>query len=281
MAGARHGKETSDVRFSVVIPARYASTRLPGKPVLEKARSITGKYIVQHVYDRAAAARGVEQVIVATDDRRIAYAVTAFGGEVRMTRPDHASGTDRIAEVAASMDVDVVVNVQGDEPGVRPEHVEQVVGLLAEDDSATMGTLAHPITTHEEWVDPNVVKVVVSTEGAAMYFTRSPVPFFRGATRLPATPPVQPLRHLGIYSYRRDFLLCYGSLPHSALEDAEKLEQLRALEAGYRIKVGVTPYDSTGIDTPADLEAWLTAWEAAPSASLECSDGEKGGQHST
>lgn len=249
----------------VIIPARYGSTRLPGKPILEVAREVTGKYIVQHVYERAAQAPSVAQVIVATDDERIAAAVDAFGGDARMTDPNHQSGTDRIAEVAADLDLPVVVNVQGDEPEIRPEQVEQVIGLLAEDESAVMGTLAHPIGSEQEWQDPNVVKVVVDGDGYALYFSRSPIPFPRDSggrledAFIPsaAEGPVKPLRHLGIYSYRRDFLLRYAQLPPAPLEMTEKLEQLRALSAGYRIKVGITPYPCIGIDTQEDLEAWL------------------------
>ncbi len=241
----------------VIIPARYGSIRLPGKPVLEVAREVTGKYIIQHVCERAARAPSVERVIVATDDARIADAVSEFGGEVCITSPEHRSGTDRVAEVAATLDVEIVVNVQGDEPEVRPEQIEQVIQVLAEDQGAVMGTLAHPIEREDEWRDPHAVKVVLDADNCALYFSRSPIPFLRDYAGPLAEAPARPLRHLGIYSYRRDFLLRYTALPHSPLEDAEKLEQLRALAAGYRIKVAVTPHASLGIDTPADLEAWL------------------------
>jgi 3-deoxy-manno-octulosonate cytidylyltransferase (CMP-KDO synthetase) len=244
-------------RAVVIIPARFGSTRLPGKPVLEVAREVTGKYIIQHVYERAARAPSVERVIVATDNQRIADVVTEFGGEARMTSSEHRSGTDRIAEVAAALDAPIVVNVQGDEPEIRPEQVEQVIQVLVEEPDAAMGALAHPIETVEEWHDPNVVKVVLDAHGCALYFSRSPIPFLRDyAGPLPQAPAAL-LHHLGIYSYRRDFLLRYASLPRSPLEEAEKLEQLRALGAGYRIRVAVTPYASIGIDTPADLKAWL------------------------
>lgn len=244
-------------RAVAIIPARYGSTRLPGKPVLEVAREVTGKYIIQHVCERAAMAASVERVIVATDDQRIADVVSEFGGEVRLTSPEHRSGTDRISEVAATLDAPIVVNVQGDEPEIRPEQVEQVIQVLAEDEGAVMGTLAHPIEREDEWRDPNVVKVVPDADGCALYFSRSPIPFLRDYTGPLAGAPVRPLHHMGIYSYRRDFLLRYAALPHSPLEEAEKLEQLRALSAGYRIRVAVTPHASIGIDTPADLEAWL------------------------
>ena len=241
----------------VIIPARYGSTRLPGKPVLQVAREVTGKFIIQHVYERAARAASVERVIVATDDARIAQAVRGFGGEARMTSSEHRSGTDRIAEVAAGLDCPIIVNVQGDEPDIRPDQVEQVIQVLAGDERAMMGTLAHPIESEDEWRDPHVVKVVLDADGCALYFSRSPIPYLRDYAGQLAAAPAQPLHHLGIYSYRRDFLLRYAALPHSPLEDAEKLEQLRALGAGYKIKVGITPYASIGIDTPADLEAWL------------------------
>jgi len=248
------------VRAAVIIPARYASTRLPGKPILEVARRVTGKYIVQHVCERAAQAPSVDRVIVATDDRRIADAVAAFGGEARMTDPAHASGTDRIAEVAAGLDHPAIVNVQGDEPEIRPEQVEQVIGLLAEGEPAVMGTLARPIETREEWEDPNVVKVVLDAGGHALYFSRSPIPFQRDFDGPPDAAPSPPLHHLGIYSYRRDFLLAYAGLPPSPLERSETLEQLRALSAGYRIRVGLTPHRCIGIDTQADLDAWLDTY---------------------
>ena len=246
----------------VIIPARYGAERLPGKPILEAAREVTGKYIIQHVYESAARAPSVNEVIVATDDERILAAVESFGGRARMTRPNHASGTDRIAEVAAELDAPVIVNVQGDEPEIRPEQVEQVIGLLAEDERTMMGTLAHPIESETEWRDPNVVKVLLDAEGCALCFTRSPVPFAREAGGWSPDAPARPLRHLGIYSYRRDFLLRYAQLPPAPLERTEKLEQLRALSAGYRIRVGITPYACIGIDTPEDLEAWLARHRA-------------------
>ena len=184
------------VKAVVIIPARYGSTRLPGKPILERARQATGKYIIQHVYERAALAPSVDQVIVATDDARIARAVEAFGGTARMTDPGHRSGSDRVAEVAAGLDADLVVNLQGDEPDILPAQVEQVIGLLLDDEEAPMATLAHPIRSDQEWRDPNVVKVVLDADGCALYFSRSPIPFFRdyrgelaGAPCPPRRPP--------------------------------------------------------------------------------------------
>ena len=248
------------MNVTAIIPARYESTRLPGKPILEVARQVTGKYIVQHVYDRVSRAPSVSRVIVATDDRRIFDVVKAFGGEARMTSPRHSSGTDRIAEVARTLDATVIVNVQGDEPQIEPGQVEQVVGLLSGDDEAVMGTLAHPIADEATWRDPNAVKVVVDERGRALYFSRSPIPYVRDARDWLRDTPVRPLRHMGIYSFRRDFLLRFAAMPPCALEMAEKLEQLRALSAGYRIRVGVTDRPCLGIDTPEDFEAWLALY---------------------
>ncbi|MCD6415396.1 MAG: 3-deoxy-manno-octulosonate cytidylyltransferase [Planctomycetes bacterium] len=241
----------------VIIPARYASTRLPGKPIIEVVRAVTGKHLIQHVYERAAAAPSVERVIVATDDQRIFDAVRQFGGEAQMTDPDHRSGADRIAEVAAALESRLIVNVQGDEPEILPEQVEQVIRMLVKDAAAVMSTLAHPIESEDELHDPNVVKVVLDNDGYALYFSRSAIPYLRDHEGPLGGAPARPLRHLGIYGYRRDFLLRYSELAPSPLEEAEKLEQLRALSAGYRIKVALTPHRSIGIDTQEDLEAWL------------------------
>ncbi|MFP4029845.1 MAG: 3-deoxy-manno-octulosonate cytidylyltransferase [Candidatus Brocadiia bacterium] len=242
----------------VIIPARYESTRLPGKPILEEARDITGKYIVQHVYDRASRAPSVSDVVIATDDVRIQETVESFGGKVRMTSADHSSGTDRIAEVARDLTAPIIVNVQGDEPQIEPEQIEHVIQLLDEDSDAVMGTLAHPITDESTWLDPNAVKVVTDENGAAMYFSRSPIPYVRDSDNWIEDTPVRPLRHLGVYSYRREFLLAYADMPRASYEEAEKLEQLRALQAAHRIKVGITSRASIGIDTPEDLEKWLS-----------------------
>jgi len=250
------------VKAIVIIPARYGSTRLPGKPILEVARRVTGKYLIQHVYENAVQAPSVGQVIVATDDERIAEVVRGFGGVARMTDPSHRSGTDRIAEVAAGLQAAIVVNVQADEPEVRPEQVEQVVRLLDEDEEAVMATLAHPIESEPEWRDPNVVKVVLDGQGRAMYFSRSPIPFPRASAGRLEGSAFRPLHHLGVYSYRREFLLRYAQLPRCELEEAEQLEQLRALSAGYRIRVGITPYSCVGIDTEQDLAEWLRKYDS-------------------
>ncbi len=241
----------------VIIPARYGSTRFPGKPL----SILAGRPLIQHVYERAATASLADRVMVATDSERIRRAVESFGGDAVMTAPEHPSGTDRIAEAARGTDYDIIVNVQGDEPLIRGEMIDAVIGLL-EDGRADMGTLAKRIEDPDEVFDPNVVKAVFDGEGFALYFSRAPVPFYRdefcGPGSRESRPPesVQGLdlyKHLGIYSYRRDVLMRLTELPQSALERAERLEQLRALENGCRIKVGITGYETVGVDTPEDL----------------------------
>jgi 3-deoxy-manno-octulosonate cytidylyltransferase (CMP-KDO synthetase) len=243
----------------VVIPSRYASSRFPGKPLVP----IAGRPMIQHVYERARQARLVDTVLVATDDERIADAVRTFGGEAVMTSPDHPTGTDRIAEVVAEIDCDIVVNVQGDEPCIAPEAIDAMVQPLRDDPSIRMSTLAQRISNVADLLTPNVSKVVVNRAGDALYFSRSPIPYARqewpAAPQLLAaqgTPPVIPagcLRHYGLYAYRRDLLLTLAQLPPTPLEQAEQLEQLRALEHGYRIRVVQTPDDSIGVDVPADV----------------------------
>ena len=243
--------------FVVVIPARYASTRLPGKPLLD----IAGKPMVVHVAERARAS-GADQVYIATDDERIRDAAAAHGCEVVMTAATHASGTDRLAEVARvrGWNADrIVVNVQGDEPRIAPALIREVAGTLALRAHATMSTACHPIASAREMFDPNCVKVVLDCNGDALYFSRAPIPWARDAfarerDTLPAGLPV--FRHIGIYAYRCGFLLRYPSLQAPALETCEALEQLRALWHGHRIGVAVTDCaPEAGVDTPADLEA--------------------------
>lgn len=244
----------------VIIPARYESTRLPGKPILQRVKQVTGKYLIEHCHDRAMQAPSVSRVIVATDDDRIRSVVEDFGGEARMTDPDHKCGTDRVAEVARSIDADIVVNIQGDEPDIDPRQIEQAIQLLVDNPNSVMGTLAHPIEDVTTWEDPNAVKVVVDNSGAALYFSRSPIPFVRDAEDWITETPCKPLHHMGIYSFDRKFLLQYASMPPCPLEKAEKLEQLRALNAGFKIEVGITSLPSTGIDTPENLEDWLAGY---------------------
>jgi 3-deoxy-manno-octulosonate cytidylyltransferase (CMP-KDO synthetase) len=241
-----HPESSLPPRVFVVIPSRWASSRLPGKPLAE----IGGVTMVERVYRRAAAARGISGVLVATDDDRIAAAVARFGGACVMTRPDHASGTDRIAEVARSLPCDLVVNVQGDEPALDPGAIEAAVAPLSADPSVLMGTLGTPLDPAADWQNPNAVKVLVDQRGFALYFSRAPVPFRRETDAALASV----LRHIGLYVYRRDFLLTLAALPRTPLERLESLEQLRALEHGYRIKVVETAYTSVSVDTPEDLE---------------------------
>jgi 3-deoxy-manno-octulosonate cytidylyltransferase (CMP-KDO synthetase) len=208
--------------------------------------------MIEHVYRRAAAARHVDRVIVATDDARIADAVAAFGGEAVMTRPDHATGTDRLAEVAARLDCDVVVNVQGDEPLIAPSMIEQVAAPFGTDATVVMTSLRTRLTSRAEYLDPNVVKVVVDGRDIALYFSRAPIPFDRDAGP-DSPPPANAWRHIGLYGYRREFLGVFTRLPPTRLELTERLEQLRALEHGFRIAVAETTHRSVGVDTPADL----------------------------
>lgn len=241
-----------------VIPSRYGSTRFPGKSLA----LIRDKPMVQWVYERAKRSALLDRVIVATDDSRILHAVTAFGGEAVMTSPAHATGTDRIAEVARSLDCDIVVNVQGDEPLIDPAVIDAAVRPLADDPSLPMGTLAKLITDPAEARDPNVVKVVMDRNGYALYFSRAPIPWDRdrwaGAASLDDLGAGGPrYKHIGLYVYRKDFLLSYAAMPQTPLETVEKLEQLRALEQGHRIKVVVTDRESFGVDIPGDLSKIL------------------------
>ncbi len=232
-----------------IIPARFASTRLPGKPLLAE----TGKPLIQHVVEAVGQSTSIERVVVATDDARIAEAVAAFGGEAVMTRADHPCGTDRIAEAADLLglgDEDIVVNVQGDEPDVSADCLDTLVGLLT-DGEAPMATLATPLATDSAG-DPNKVKVVLTVHGEALYFSRAKIPHDRDGQA-----PVSYLLHLGLYAYRVGFLKRFASLPPTPAELAEKLEQLRALEHGFRIAAAVVDYDGAGIDTPEDYVAFV------------------------
>ena len=230
-----------------LIPARFASTRFPGKPLAD----IDGRPMIEHVYRRAESAAYVTEVIVATDDLRIATRVSDFGGRVRLTKATHQSGTDRLAEVVAKIECDIAVNVQGDEPLIDPRAIDQAVAPLLADPTVQMTTLYKRITQASELMDPNVVKVVVDRGGFALYFSRAPIPYIRDPRG--GWPPLY--RHIGLYAYRRSVLLVLAGLDPTPLERAEKLEQLRALEHGIRIKAVETPYDSLSVDTPADLEA--------------------------
>jgi 3-deoxy-manno-octulosonate cytidylyltransferase (CMP-KDO synthetase) len=246
------------MRITAIIPARYASTRFEGKALAD----IMGKPMIQHVYERAAEAKLVSEVIVATDDERIAAVVRAFGGRVEMTLKSHETGTDRLAEVAARIDSEIIVNVQGDEPMIEPAMIDEAIYPLTLDGSIVMGTLKTRIRTLHDFLSPNVVKVITDKDGYALYFSRSPLPNFRDKwndlkDEAFASGRLLCHKHVGIYVYRREFLLLFAQLSPTYLEMAEKLEQLRALENGYRIKVVETKHESIGVDTPADLEKVL------------------------
>jgi len=245
----------------VVIPARYASTRLPGKLILPEVKVVTGRYIIEHVYQNVRQAKRIHKVIVATDNQLIYDIVKGFGGEAEMTSLSHTSGTDRIAEVAGHLDADVIVNVQGDEPEVHANMIDQVIDTLVEDKETVMATLANIIKDATELANPHVVKVVLDNRGYALYFSRSQIPYVRDGKDPIKVPGVTFLKHLGIYAYRREFLLRYSKLPDSVLESAEKLEQLRALSNGYKIKVAITNYASRGIDTREDLTAFMERYK--------------------
>jgi 3-deoxy-manno-octulosonate cytidylyltransferase (CMP-KDO synthetase) len=238
-----------------VIPARYASSRFPGKALAR----LSSKTMLEHVYERVSMSTYLTAVIVATDDDRIYQEARRFGARVQMTRPDHMSGTDRVAEVAFLRDdFELVVNVQGDEPLIDPAAIDAAILPLVHEPAIQMGTLKKRIEDPREVTDPNVVKVVTDRFQNAIYFSRSTIPYPREATVF--------FKHVGLYIYRRDFLLKYADLPVGPLEEAERLEQLRALENGYKIRVVETEYESLGVDTPEDLRRVAGLFEAAEAA---------------
>lgn len=234
-----------------IIPARYASSRFPGKPLA----NILGKPMIQWVYEGASQAKYLDRVIVATDDQRIFDVIVSFGGQVAMTSPLAVNGTERVAEVARRLEAELIVNIQGDEPLIDPEVIDKLVVLIKKNPDAPVGTLVKKINEVENLLNPNIPKVVVDNNYHALYFSRSAIPFYRDE-------PNQELwlknsnyyQHIGLYIYRRDFLLKLVQLPVSKLEQIEKLEQLRILEHGYKIKVAVTESESIGVDVPADLD---------------------------
>jgi 3-deoxy-manno-octulosonate cytidylyltransferase (CMP-KDO synthetase) len=230
----------------VVIPARYGSTRLPGKPLV----LLAGKPMIQRVYERAKLAKQANQVIVATDDERIVKAVEAFGGEARMTRTDHRTGTERVAEVAAHVEGDIFVNVQGDEPLLDPAAVDTAVSSLLEEPTASISTVATPIKTPGDIMDPNVVKTVLDFDGNALYFSRAPIPWVRDTA---SKTLVRHLKHLGLYVFQREALLEYATLPQGELERIEQLEQLRWMENGWKIRVAEVEHDAVSVDVPEDV----------------------------
>ena len=255
-----------------IIPARYASTRLPGKLIKREAREHTGKYLIEHVYRKVMEAKNVHEVIIATDDERIAEVVKNFGGCVKMTSMNHTSGTDRVAEIASNLDVDFVVNIQGDEPDIKGSMIDDLIDAMYAEKEAAVCTFANKIRTAEEFIDPNAVKVVIDKNSYAMYFSRAPIPFIRDESihsnismakeildeiNTENNTSFHFLKHLGIYIYRKNFLLSFSSLPVPRVEELEKLEQLRVLSNGYKIKVVVTPGTCEGVDTPEDFERFL------------------------
>lgn len=235
------------MKVLVIIPARYGSTRFEGKPLV----MIAGRPMIRHVYERARKASGVDRVVVATDDERIRDAVLGFGGEAVMTRPDHPSGTDRLAEAVDRLETkpwDIVVNVQGDQPAFDPRVITEVIRPLTEDPELEMSTPIIPTTNPHEINDPNHVKVVFDSNLTALYFSRAPIPWPREGDE------TYYFKHLGIYAYQASFLRRFVALPPGRLENMEKLEQLRALEHGFRIKVVLTDLDSPEVDTPEDVK---------------------------
>jgi len=225
-----------------VIPARFASVRFPGKPIA----TLAGKPMIQHVWERARLAKLPQRTLIATDDERIAGTARGFGAEVVITRHDHVSGTDRVAEAAATTDAEIIVNIQGDEPLIDPDAIDAAISILLDDPECQMATLKKRIVERDEIENPNVVKVVTGHDGRALYFSRHPIPYDRGDS-------AEYWKHIGLYVYRRALLLGYSTLRPGVLEQNEKLEQLRALENGISIRVAETRYETIGVDTPEDL----------------------------
>ena len=247
------------MKVVAIIPARYGSTRFEGKPLAD----ILGKPMIQWVYEGVCQSKLIDRVIVATDDQRILEAVEQFGGNGVMTSAAHATGSDRVAEVARKLRAEIIVNVQGDEPLLKGNIIDKAIKPLLKDPSLPLSTLMTRIEEVKDWLNPNVVKVVVSQKGFALYFSRSPIPFPRdlnvekllAASSKGKSPlPHRVFKHIGVYVYRRDFLLRYSKMKHTPLEKLEKLEQLRALENGFSIKVTPVDYEPLSVDTPEDLE---------------------------
>lgn len=232
-----------------VIPSRYASTRLPGKPLIK----IAGKPLVQWVYEAATKSGRLSEVIVATDDDRIAEAVTAFGGEAVMTSPDLPSGTDRVAAAMAGRDADIIANLQGDEPLMDPRNIDLAIDALADDNDSHVASAMIRLESEVDFLSPHVVKVVCDGRGSAMYFSRAPIPDSSRISESDRFQAAPRMKHLGLYVYRRDVLDCIVQLPTSPYEFTEKLEQLRFLEAGFRIRMVEVSTDSIGVDTPEDV----------------------------
>ncbi len=245
------------MKVLAVIPARWQSTRFKGKVLAD----INGKSMVQYVWERVKQAQNIDDVIVAVDKERVFKAVESFGGRAVMTSPEHPSGTDRLAEAVKDVDVDVVINIQADEPLVQPSMIDELAQVFEYEKNVQMATLIKRIHEKEEIANPNIVKVVVDRKGFALYFSRSPIPYLRrdGEETISSGEELDDasaryFKHIGLYAYTKDFLRVFTNLPKSTLEDEEKLEQLRVLEHGYKIRTIETRYDTIGVDTPDDLE---------------------------
>jgi 3-deoxy-manno-octulosonate cytidylyltransferase (CMP-KDO synthetase) len=258
------------MKITAVIPARYGSTRFEGKPLAD----ILGKPMIQWVYEGARQSKLIDEVIVATDDQRILEVVRSFGGKGVMTSPDHPTGTDRIAEVARKLKSEIVVNVQGDEPLIKGSIIDKAIKPLLSDDTLPMSTLMARIEDTKDWLNPHIVKVVVNQKGFALYFSRSPIPFPRDLhiDRLESHPfgtkrplPKRIFKHIGIYVFRRKFLLKFSKMKPTPLEKLEKLEQLRILENGYPIKVSLVDYEPICVDIPEDLQKVVASLSGLPS----------------
>ncbi len=243
------------MKIVAVIPARYDSTRFAGK-VLAKD---TGKFLIQHTYERACLARLPQKVIIAADDEKVVAAAKSFGAKCVLTSPEHQSGTDRIAEAVRDMDVEIVVNLQADEPEIDPSNIDHLAKLLVENPDYPMATLAADFADAKQVADPNIVKVIVDRKGGAIYFSRSPIPYDREKAGIGDVQ--QYLRHIGIYAYRKKFLLEITALPQTPLEKIEKLEQLRAIENGYKILVGKVKHTCDGIDTPEQYAEFVKRYK--------------------
>ena len=238
-----------------VIPARWASTRFEGKVLAD----ICGKPMIQYVWEQAKEARSLDELVIAADDERVVSAAEGFGGKAIFTAKGHSTGTDRLTEIVNPLDVKFIVNIQADEPLLAPSMIDDLVDVLKRDNSVGMATIIKRITNEDEVTSPNVVKAVVDKNGFALYFSRAPIPYVRDDKHKKKTDVYY--KHIGLYAYTKDFLFTYTNLPHSKLEGLEKLEQLRALEHGYRIKTVETEYDTIGVDTPEDLELVRKALE--------------------
>jgi 3-deoxy-manno-octulosonate cytidylyltransferase (CMP-KDO synthetase) len=246
-----------DVKVIAVIPARYSSKRYPGK-VLAKD---TGKFLIQHTFERAALARLPEKVLIATDDEKVIEACQSFGAECVLTSTEHNSGTDRIAEAAANIDAEIIINLQADEPEIEPDNIDYVAQLLLDNPDCPMATLAAEFQNVEQIADPNIVKVITDDNNRAIYFSRSAIPYDR--TKSGIGNIKQYLRHLGIYAYRKEFLLKITALPQTPLEITEKLEQLRAIENGFGILIGKVEHTCNGIDTPQQYNEFVKRYKKA------------------